>query len=169
MASEAIQHSADSILFIDSDIGFYSTDAIRLLKRPEPVVCGVYPKKGFTKPASMFAEGTKEVAFGMKATRLYPLRFAAAGFLRIHVPVLREMIEKLELPLCNTRWGRGNWPFFQPLVVDDEGGKHYLGEDWAFSHRLRQIGVTPMADTSIRLFHWGQFGYNFGDQYTLKL
>jgi hypothetical protein len=64
--------------------------------------------------------------------------------------------------LCNTHWGRGLWPFFQPLVVPQEAGKfHYLGEDWAFSYRLSQIGITPLADTSIRLWHWGRYGFTW--------
>lgn len=74
------------------------------------------------------------------------------------------MIEELSLPLCNTKWGRGAWPFFQPIwVPDGDGGQHYLGEDWSFSHRLSQIGVTPMADTSIRLWHYGKYGYGWED------
>ena len=57
------------------------------------------------------------------------------------------MIEELRLPLCNSEWGRRDWPFFQPTIVTQADGKnHYLGEDWAFSHRLHQIGITPLAD-----------------------
>ena len=29
--------------------------------------------------------------------------------------------------------------------------------------RLRQIGVTPLADTSIRLLHHGRYGYGWED------
>ncbi|MGC8644631.1 MAG: hypothetical protein ACP5XB_32600, partial [Isosphaeraceae bacterium] len=69
---------------------------------------------------------------------------------------------ELRLPLCNTKWGRGTWPFFQPLIMThDDGGFHYLGEDWAFSHRLALIGVTPLADTSIRLWHYGRHGFGW--------
>ena len=78
--------------------------------------------------------------------------------------VLRRMIADLKMPLCNTHWGRGVWPFFQPLIVPHGEGKwHYLGEDWAFSYRLARIGVTPLADTSIRLWHWGRYGFSWED------
>ncbi len=74
------------------------------------------------------------------------------------------MIDELSLPECNTHWGKGVWPFFQPEVVSQgEGRQHYLGEDWAFSYRLARIGVTPMADTSIRLWHYGRYGYGWED------
>ena len=74
------------------------------------------------------------------------------------------MIDELGLPLCNRKWGRGEWPFFQPAVVPHgEWGHHYLGEDWAFSHHLALIGVTPMADTSIRLWHYGRHPFGWED------
>jgi hypothetical protein len=32
-----------------------------------------------------------------------------------------------------------------------------------FSHRLRQIGITPLADTSIRLEHYKRYGFSYED------
>jgi hypothetical protein len=162
MISDALHDGAQSMLFIDSDIGFDPADALRLFARPEPVISGVYAKKGMRELASVFADGIKEVLFGPEAPAPYPLRYAATGFLRIQASVLRRMVDELKLPLCNTHWGRGLWPFFQPEVVPHGPGKfHYLGEDWAFSYRLSQIGITPLADTSIRLWHWGRYGYTW--------
>lgn len=164
LISDAIHDGAESMLFVDSDIGFDPADALRLLARPEPVAAGIYAKKGMRELASVFADGVKEVLFGPEATGAYPLKYAATGFLRIKVGVLRQMIADLRLPLCNTHWGRGVWPFFQPLIVPQGTDKwHYLGEDWAFSHRLGQIGVTPVADTSIRLWHWGRYSFGWED------
>lgn len=164
MASEALHDGAEAILFIDADIGFDPDDALRLLARPEPVVAGIYAKKSRRDLASQFADDVAEAIFGAGAPGLYPLKYAAAGFLRIRTEALRRMIERLDLPLCNQKWGRGNWPFFQPMIVEDEGnGRHYLGEDWAFSHRLRQAGITPMADTSIRLWHYGHHPFGWED------
>ena len=163
MASEALHDGADSILFIDADIGFDPRDALRLLARPEPVVAGIYAKKGRRELASQFADGVDEVDFG-DPRGLYPLKYAAAGFLRIRASALRQMIEALGLPPCNTAWGRGHWPFFQPVVVPHEaGGNHYLGEDWAFSHRLGLIGIVPLGDTSIRLWHFGRHAFGWED------
>jgi hypothetical protein len=163
MISEALHNDAEAILFIDSDIGFEPQDALRLLARPEPVVSAVYAKKGTRELASIFA-GVKEIAFGPDAPGPYPLQYAATGFLRVRAGVLRRMIAELTMPLCNTHWGRGVWPFFQPLIVPHGEGKwHYLGEDWAFSYRLTKIGVTPLADTSIRLWHWGRYSFGWED------
>ena len=159
MCSQAVHDGFESILFIDSDIGFNVRDALRLLARPEPIVSGVYAKKGNRSVASVFHDSVTEVVFGPEGG-LYPLRHVATGFLRIRSEVLRRMILKLELPLCNTQWNRGFWPFFMPTIVRDGKHHHYLGEDWAFSSRLRQIGICLMADTTIRLWHVGQ--HHFG-------
>ncbi len=164
LASEALHDGFESVFFIDSDLSFDPLDALRLLARPEPVVAGIYAKKARREFASIFAEGVAEVVFGAHAFGLYPLKYAATGFLRIKAAVLRRLVEELALPLCNTRWGRGEWPFFRPIVVPQgEGREHYLGEDWAFSHRLAEIGVTPMADTSIRLWDHGRYAYGWED------
>src|SRR5437588_5075638 len=114
LISDALHEGAQAMLFIDSDIGFDPADALRLFARPEPVISGVYAKKGMREMASVFAEGIKEVLFGPDAPAPYPLRYAATGFLRIRATVLRRTIAELKLPLCNTHWGRGLWPLFQP-------------------------------------------------------
>lgn len=164
MASDALHDGFESILFIDADLGFDPRDALRLLARPEPVVSAIYAKKGPRELASTVVEGIEEIRFGPDSPGLYPLKYAASGFLRVRAAALRRLIDELNLPLCNLDWGRGNWPFFQPMIIDATSGKpHYLGEDWAFSHRLNQIGITPMADASIRLYHFGRHGFSWED------
>ncbi len=164
LLSNALHDGFESMMFIDADVGFDPVDVFRLLARPEPVVSGVYAKKGRRGLASHFADGVKEILFGPDAPGLYPARFAATGFLRIRASALRRMIAELPLPLCNTKWGRGIWPFFMPMIVPHDGDRlHYLGEDWAFSHRLGRVGITPMADTSIRLWHWGRHPFGWED------
>ena len=164
LLTQALKSGFDRFLFIDSDIGFDPADALRLLARPEPVVVGVYMKKNDRDYSGVFAQGVTRVVFGPAAPGLYPMLYASAGFLRIRAEVLSKMIEELKLPECH--WGsiKGIYPFFQPLFVPDgRGGTRYLTEDYSFSHRLHQIGITPMADTSIRLFHYGKYGFNYED------
>lgn len=164
MISDALNDGFESMLFIDADIGFSASDAMRLLAHPGPVVCGVYAKKGRRELSCLFDHGVDEVLFGPHAAGLYPLKYAATGFLRVKAWVLRKLIADLAPPLCKAESGRGFWPFFLPLCVPDpEGGHRYLGEDWSFSHRLARIGITPMADTSIRLRHYGTYGFAWED------
>lgn len=90
MASEALHDGFESLLFIDADIGFDPTDAFRLLVRPEAIVCGVYPKKGRRELSCRFPAGVEEVILGPHSPGLYPLEYAATGFLRIRSHVLRD-------------------------------------------------------------------------------
>ena len=162
LASESLRRGFECILFIDADIKFNYQDALRLLARPEPVISGVYPKKGLPEFASVFSDGLEEVTFGQSGCGAYPLAFAAAGFLRIRCVVLQQMIDMLNLPLCNAEWSGGFWPFFQPMIEPRDGmSDHYLGEDWAFCSRLKKIGITPLADTSFRLFHIGTYDFTW--------
>jgi hypothetical protein len=164
MLSDALARGFDSILFIDADIGFDPADALRLLARPEPVVAGIYVHNKGRDFAGTFAQGVTKVVFGPAAPGLYPMLYAPTGFLRIRAEVLRRMIDELGLPQCH--WGsiKGIFPFFLPLCVPDgRGGTRYLTEDYSFSHRLSQIGVTPLADTTIKLSHYKKYGFSYDD------
>jgi glycosyltransferase involved in cell wall biosynthesis len=164
MLSHALNDGFDQFLFIDADIGFDPRDAIRLFNRPEPVVAGIYVHNKGRDFAGTFAQGVTKVVFGPAAQGLYPMLYAPTGFLRIRAEVLRRMIDELKLPECH--WGsiKRIYPFFLPLCVPDgRGGIRYLTEDYSFSYRLAQIGVTPMADTTIKLFHYKKYGFSYED------
>jgi hypothetical protein len=164
MLSHAYKSGYDQFLFIDADIGFDSGDALRLLARPEPVVAGVYVHNKGRDFAGTFARGVDRVVFGPGAPGLYPMLYAPTGFLKIRAEVLSRMISELKMPECH--WGaiKGIYPFFLPMcVADGRGGMRYLTEDYSFSHRLAQIGITPMADTTIKLAHFKKYGFSYDD------
>jgi len=162
MATTAMEEGLDSILFIDADMVFGAEFAVELLMSDEPVVAGLYAAKRLGKGQinAYFAEGIKTVRFGEWATELVPLRRVGAGFLRIKTAVLRRMVDELQLPYCRTgdSWA---YPFFMPMIVEENGKKLYLTEDYAFSWRCGQIGVTPMANTQQRLYHLGDYAFGW--------
>ncbi len=164
MLSQALEAGFDRFLFIDSDVGFEPNDAIKLLAGSEPVVAALYMKKDVRDFSGTFPAHIKQVVFGPAAPGLYPLLYASAGFLCIRAEVLRRMIEALALPVCRYGAIKGIYPFFLPLLAPDGRGEtRYLTEDYSFSHRLGLIGITPMADTSIRLVHYGRYGFSYDD------
>ena len=162
-ASGALHDGFDSILFVDSDIQFLADDAIKLFDSPHGVISGVYPIKRNRRFVVDWKPGTKSVKFGKDAPPPFEVEATGGGFLRIKSAVLRRMIDELKLPSCNTPFGRGMWPFFLPMLVERPGYTHYMGEDWAFCHRLKQIGEPLFADTSIRLWHIGDYPYGWED------
>lgn len=49
------------------------------------------------------------------------------------------------------------------MVREIEDGHWYLAEDFAFGERARQCGLTTYADTSIRLWHIGNYRFGWED------
>lgn len=161
-ATKAMDDGFESFLFIDADVLFDPIDAIKMLCRPEPVVAGVYASKkmGNGRLNVHFDPAIGKVRFGPWADRLYPALKVGAGFLRVKTAVLRQMIEVLELPRCRMAEDYA-YPFFMPFHAQEGGEERYFCEDYAFCHRLGQIGVPLMVDTSIRLYHIGGYAYGW--------
>ena len=67
-------------------------------------------------------------------------------------------MKTLNLPYCRTA-ERYAYPFFQPMIVEMDGGPAYLGEDYAFIYRCRQAGLVPKIDPSFRLWHLGDYAF----------
>jgi hypothetical protein len=97
--------------------------------------------------------------------------------------VYETIQQKIQLPTCNSRFGRALVPWFLPLVIREQWEEGlavpgaetgitaqgtaaplthwYLAEDFAFCERARRSGITVMADTTIRLHHFGGYGYTW--------
>ena len=152
----------DSLLFIDSDMLFDPDDAIKLFRRPEPVVAGLYAAKllGNGQINAHFVDETKPIKFGAWADRLYPLKRVGGGFLRIKVDFLKRMIRELKLPYVRSG-PMFVWPFFMPAIIEEDGERRYLTEDYAFAWRCEQMGEPILGDTSFRLYHLGDYTYGW--------
>lgn len=164
-ASDALWDGFAETMWIDPDIGFQLADVERLRAHSLPISCGLYPQTRGRSLACHVLPGAKKITFG-QGGGLLEIKYAAAGFLHVRREAYQTIRDRLALPLCNTRFGRGIWPFFQPLIATDERSPappHYLTEDYAFSHRARQAGLKIMADTSIRLWRLGAYSYGWED------
>lgn len=160
MASKAIADGFEHLMWIDSDVEFNPEDVAKLVAHELPVVSGIYPKKGARAIASNLLPTTQRVVFG-NGGGVIEIAYAAAGFLCAHRSVYEAIAAKL--PLCNESFGSPFTPFFMPMIGEKEGKPWYLGEDFAFSERVRQAGFKVHADTSIRLRHFGRYGYGWED------
>jgi hypothetical protein len=188
MAAAALADGYEETLWIDSDISFEPSAVDQLRSHDLPIVCGVYARKRMRALACHTLPGTSRLVFGAEGG-LTELLYAAAGFLLVRREVYVKIQERLALPACNHRFGAASVPFFQPMVVPDvqaaetgaaeqgtvpfcsaDSGKlgqptrdWYLPEDYAFCERARQCGYKIMADTTIRLWHHGSYGYSWED------
>lgn len=172
MVSQALQDGFQETMWIDSDIGFHPQDVEKLRSYGLPLVCGIYAKKGRRALAIHVLPGTESIQFGTSGG-LYEIRYAATGFLHVRREVYEVTRRKLNLPICNMRFGERVIPYFQPMVIKDdrvpaanavpstEEDHWYLGDDYSFCERVRQAGFQIMADSSIRLAHYGAYGYSW--------
>jgi hypothetical protein len=102
------------------------------------------------------------MTFGQRG-ELVEMLYAGTGFLLVRREVYLNMQEQLNLPLCNNRFGSPMIPYFQPLIRKVEDDSWYLAEDYAFCHRARACGYKIMANTTIRLWHIGNYKYSWED------
>ncbi len=105
---------------------------------------------------SNFLPGTQNVLLGAGGG-LMEILYAATGFLLVQRQVYLDIQQKLSLPDCNVMFGDTVVPWFQPMIREYQNGHWHLGEDFAFCERARQAGFSICADTSIRLWHFGNY------------
>lgn len=162
IASRALADGFDELMWIDSDMGFDPGDVDRLRAHGVPMICGIGAKKGARAVACHLLPDTGEVVFG-KNGGVLEILYAGTGFLHTRREVYERIAHHEKLPVCNERFGAAVTPYFQPLIMPDGEGHWYLGEDFAFSERARRSGFTVLADTRIRLDHYGRHGFSWED------
>ena len=168
MATNAMADGFEETMWIDSDVGFDPDDVDRLRQHDVPIACGIYPQKGRRVLACHVLPGTDKLIFGDEGG-LTEILYAGTGFLLVRREAYETIHCELQLPLCNERFGgRPMVPYFQPMShaeqVESEATSHwYLAEDFAFCERARQAGFKIYADTSVRLMHYGNYGYSWED------
>jgi hypothetical protein len=160
MVTDALRDGFEETMWIDSDIGFHPDAVDRLRSHGLPIVCGIYPKKGKRELACHVLPGTQKIVFGQEGG-LTEVLYGGAGFLLVRRDAYAQIQQQLRLPSCNDAWGSAMIPFFQPMAKPHRDGYWYLAEDFAFCQRARQCGYKIMADTSIRLSHYGTYGYTW--------
>ena len=149
-------------MWIDADTEFHPDAIDQLRAHHRPLVAGICAQKGKRAIACHILPGTPKMVFG-KGGGLVELLYAGTGFMHIRREVYLAIQAKLGLPVCNERFGSPMIPFFQPMLHPIEDGHWYLAEDFAFCQRARQAGFQILGDTSIRLWHVGNYAYGWED------
>jgi hypothetical protein len=167
LATAALARGFEETMWIDSDISFDPAAVDQLRAHGLPIVCGIYARKGQRALACHVLPETKQIIFGVGGG-LMELLYAGTGFLLVRRHVYRDIQERLRLPVCNERISRAAVPYFMPMVAPDSAsstgsGHSYLAEDYAFCERARQCGHKIMADTTIRLWHHGNYPCSWED------
>ena len=194
--AEFLKKGFTHLLFIDSDIAFNEGAAGRLIEANKDVISIPYPLKdmNWDKGFKMIQEGKIKSALDLKnkAFYRYPFKVPDPENIKIqnkvievtHSPtgfmmIKREVFEKMIIAYPNLRIDQDQlvngkveklghmWNFFDTLF-DPE--KHtYLGEDFAFCKRWRDIGGTCHAWIGDYITHVGEHQYTsrFADELIL--
>lgn len=143
------QTDFETLLMVDSDIGFSRDDLQMLIESDADFVSGMYPTKG-TAGEWMFRElnGEKPNTATIPLTGLRKVKWLATGFLKINRCVFQALIDSKQ---CASYGGGKCHQFFQGVIADD----FLLSEDYSFAELVRRAGVEAFINCGISLEHEG--------------
>ena len=155
LANQFVQNKQfDTIMWIDSDIGFTRDNLKQLLDSDEPVVSGLYTDK--CQPPRPFCRGEQGEPIpdeDIPTIGMIPTSFLPGGFLKIDRIVYQTIIDKKLAP----EYGGVNdlptfWQFYNGCIFN----RNLLSEDYSFSLMVRDAGFQPWIDCGVRLNHDGR-------------
>lgn len=166
LAQDMLDSKCDYLLFIDSDINFEPDDILRLM------AWGSDPKKGIVAAVPRTRSEDKVYIANLDYDENQELTMNRMGLVRAErvatafMLVRREVFVTLEathpeLKYYDKRSDR-TVPCFFDFKLAEEG---YIGEDFLFCDRAREVGFEVWVDPAITLGHMGVQEYvgNFGN------
>jgi hypothetical protein len=140
----------DTLIWVDSDIGFTRDQLKALIDSDEPMVSGLYTDK--CQPPMPFCRNNDGVQLPLEeipVEGMLPARFVPGGFLKTE----RSVFEKLIATGAAAPYGKGNFHhfFYGRIVLDN-----LLSEDYSFSDLCYLNGIQPWINCGIRLNHDGR-------------
>lgn len=146
---------ATDLMFVDSDLSWERGALCRLVDRPEPLVCGLYPKRTEPLEWPVILREDKSLAPDL-TTGLLEIAAAPGGFMRIK----RAAIEQLVAANPQLEYDEPYAPGGTAHALFDfaRQGRNYISEDYVFCARFRALGGKVWADPGIAFEHIGQKG-----------
>ena len=165
MAQDMLESKCDYLIFIDSDINFEPEDILRLMAWASD------PKKGIVAAVPRTRSEDKVYIATLDADGNGDLTMNGMGLVRAQRVATAFMIVRREVFVTMTE-AHPEWKYYDkrsdrvvPCLFDfqlaEEG---YIGEDFLFCDRARELGFEVWVDPSITLGHMGVQEYvgNFG-------
>ena len=149
LATEAINIGADYMLWIDSDMSFPSTTAVRLLAHNEPVVAANYVRRQF--PCKGVAYETIGDWDNPLPFEVYDDLVEVEGIGMGCILIKTSIFEEMSKPWFEFQW--------TPSSND------FLGEDMYLCQKIAAAGYSIKVDTQLSqdLRHLGTYGFGPGD------
>lgn len=145
--------NAETLFFIDDDLGWPAEKALEFIQRPQDVVVGVYPKRQDEEDWPVMLAG-HEGELVEKDGLVACLR-APTGFMRIKRHVLEAMLPHLPSFLDTKPGGETqSTPGFFAAGPMPDGW--WWTEDYVFSNNITSLGFEIWADPDVDFTHRGE-------------
>lgn len=165
LAQDMLESNCDYLMFIDSDINFEPEDIFRLM------AWGTDPKKGIVAAVPRTRNESKVYIATLDQDENKDLTMNAMGLVRAKRVATAFMLVRREVFVTMTE-AHPEWQYYDtrsnrmiPCLFDfqltEEG---YMGEDFLFCDRARDLGFEVWVDPTITLGHMGVQEYtgNYG-------
>jgi SAM-dependent methyltransferase len=173
IASDFLQSDCTDLMFIDSDINFDAEDIFRLMAwnidPKKGIVAGipVARKKGKVYISTLDTDDNEHIF--MDKMGLVRAKRVATAFMMIRRDVFTQLKD-----------AHPEWVYHDEKKVGDEmiaffdfalKDGNYIGEDFLFCDRARELGFEVWIDPTIKLGHMGveEFAGSFGEDYLYPL
>lgn len=144
------------MLFLDSDLKFSPMDVNKLYQLDVPFSCAAYAMKRPDRPLSAWENGSLVTIHDK--TKPFKVDYAGTGFMLLHRSVFKKMIASYPELACEESHG-DNFAFFNMFIHNNI----LLSEDYSFCQRWTDIGGEILLDPTIKLTHYGTYGYTGED------
>jgi len=173
IAKDFLDSDCTDLMFIDSDINFDAEDIFRLMAwnidPKKGIVAGIPVARKKGKVYISTLESDEDENIFMNHMGLVKAKRVATAFMLIR----REVFEKLQE-------AHPEWEYEDEKVAGDKltaffdfalKDRNYIGEDFLFCDRARELGFEVWIDPTIKLGHMGteEFAGAFGEDYLYPL
>lgn len=152
-----VKSSYSDLVMIDDDMSWSPRDLIRLLNAPYDLIGVAGPRK-LDHPA-FAAHITRADADQMLMDEAHAaMRVTSLGgaFVRITRRCAEKMVAAYPDLAFEQEHGAIEYDLFNPMIVERDGKRTRLGEDYTYCERARKIGIYTMAIIDISLGHVGE-------------
>lgn len=155
LMQDMLESNCTDLLFIDADINFEPEDVLRLLawtSDPKKGIVAGVPRTRKTQKTYIATLDQDDEGITMNGMGLVRAKRVATAFMMVRREVFEQLVEAHpEWKYDDINTDRTLYAVFD-FKVTEEG---YMGEDFLFCDRAREIGFEVWIDPTIKLGHMG--------------
>jgi hypothetical protein len=166
LVQDFLESDATELMFIDADINFNPDDVLRLMawvSEPNIGIAAGIPCARKIEKTYIATLDENEQGVTMNKMGLVRAKRVATAFMMIKRKVIEDLVEQNpQWRYHDTKTERDLTAVFDFMVKDNS----YVGEDFLFCDRAREIGHEVWVDPTIKLGHMGTMEYegDFGTE-----